>query len=167
MAGTVAAVNNNGIGVGGVAGGDGTPGSGIRIISCQVFDSRSGTAEGDFAAAIIYAAEKGATIAQCSWGWNAPEYKEQAVLDAIDYFTAEARSDKMNGGLCIFATGNEGKTGNYYPAAYDKVVAVTSMTSELTPASYSNYGEWTDIIAPGGLLDYGEGSRRAFHPAGE
>lgn len=156
VAGTVAAVNNNGIGVGGVAGGDGTPGSGIRIISCQVFDSRSGTAEGDFAAAIIYAAEKGATIAQCSWGWNAPEYKEQAVLDAIDYFTAEARSDKMNGGLCIFATGNEGKTGNYYPAAYDKVVAVTSMTSELTPASYSNYGEWTDIIAPGGLLDYGE-----------
>lgn len=156
VAGTVAAVNNNGIGVGGVAGGNGTPGSGVRMLSCQVFDSRSGTADGDFAAAIIYAAEKGATIAQCSWGWNAPDYKEQAVLDAIDYFTAEARSEKMNGGLCIFATGNDGKTGNYYPAAYDKCVAVASMTSELTPASYSNYGEWTDIIAPGGLLDYGE-----------
>ncbi len=156
VAGTVAAVNNNGIGVGGVAGGNGTPGSGVKMISCQVFDSRSGTADGDFAAAIIYAAEKGATIAQCSWGWSAPEYKEQAVLDAIDYFTKEARSEKMNGGLCIFATGNDGKTGNYYPAAYDKCVAVTSMTSELTPASYSNYGEWADIIAPGGLLDYGQ-----------
>ena len=78
------------------------------------------------------------------------------MLDAIDYFTAEARSDKMNGGLCIFATGNEGKTGMFYPAAYDKVVAVTAMTSELTPASYSCNGTWADIVAPGGLLDYGE-----------
>lgn len=156
VAGTVAAVNNNGIGVGGVAGGDGTPGSGIRMISCQVFDSRSGTAEGNFAAAIVYAAEKGATIAQCSWGWPTAGYYEQAVLDAIDYFTAEARSDKMNGGLCIFAAGNEGKTGDFYPAAYDKVVGVTSMTSELMPASYSCNGPWADIVAPGGLLDYGE-----------
>lgn len=155
VAGTVAAVNNNGIGVSGVAGGDGTPGSGIRMISCQVFDSRSGTAEGDFAAAIVYAAEKGATIAQCSWGWNADGYYEQAVLDAIDYFTAEARSDKMTGGLCIFAAGNEGQTGMYYPAAYDKVIGVTAMTSELTPASYSCNGPWADIVAPGGLLDYG------------
>ena len=47
VAGTVAAVNNNGIGVAGVAGGDGTPGSGVKMISCQVFDSRSGTAEGE------------------------------------------------------------------------------------------------------------------------
>lgn len=155
VAGTVAAVNNNGIGVGGVAGGNGTPGSGIRMLSCQVFDSRSGTAEGDFAAALVYAAEKGATIAQCSWGWPTDGYYEQAVLDAIDYFTAEARSDKMNGGLCIFAAGNEGKTGDYYPAAYEKVVGVTSMTSELTPASYSCNGPWADIVAPGGLLDYG------------
>ncbi|MDE5661214.1 MAG: S8 family serine peptidase, partial [Muribaculaceae bacterium] len=156
VAGTVAAVNNNGIGVAGVAGGDGTPGSGVRMISCQVFDSRAGAADGDFAAAIIYAAEMGATIAQCSWGWDAPEYYEQAVLDAIDYFTETARSDRMTGGLCIFASGNMGATGNYYPAAYDKVVAVAAMTNELAPASYSNYGEWVDVIAPGGLLDYGE-----------
>lgn len=156
VAGTVAAVNNNGIGVAGVAGGDGTPGSGARMISCQVFDSRAGAADGDFAAAIVYAAEMGATIAQCSWGWDAPEYYEQAVLDAIDYFTETARSDRMTGGLCIFAAGNMGATGNYYPAAYEKVVAVAAMTNELAPASYSNYGEWVDVIAPGGLLDYGE-----------
>ena len=46
--------------------------------------------------------------------YPATVYYEQAVLDAIDYFTAEARSDNMKGGLCIFAMGNEGKTGNYY-----------------------------------------------------
>ena len=70
VAGTVAAVNNNGIGVAGVAGGDGSEGSGVKMISCQVFDSRSGTASGDFAAALVYAAERGGSIAQCSWGWS-------------------------------------------------------------------------------------------------
>ena len=156
VAGTVGAVNNNGIGVAGVAGGNGTPGTGVKMISCQVFDSRQGAPEGDFAAAIVYAAEHGATIAQCSWGWSDPEYFEEAVHAAIDYFTETARSDNMTGGLCIFAAGNNGATGNFYPAAYDKVLAVTAMTNELTPASYSNYGEWADVIAPGGLLDYAE-----------
>ena len=156
VAGTVAAVNNNGIGVAGVAGGNGSPDSGVKILSCQVFDSRSGTAEGDFAAAIVYACEKGATIGQCSWGWPTSGYYEQAVLDAIDYFTAEAGSANMKGGLLFFAMGNEGQTGDFYPGCYDKVIGVAAMTSELTPASYSCNGPGTDIVAPGGLLDYGE-----------
>lgn len=156
VAGTVAAVNNNGKGVCGVAGGDGTPGSGVKMISCQTFDGRSGSADGDFAAAIIYAANMGASIAQCSWGWNTPDYKEQDVLDAIDYFVASARSSKMTGGIMFFSTGNLGSTGNYYPGCYDKVVAVGSMTSDYTVASYSNYGEWVDIVAPGGDMTFGE-----------
>lgn len=156
VAGTVAAVNNNGIGVCGVAGGDGTAGSGVKLLSCQVFDSRSGTKEGDFAAAIVYAAEMGATIGQCSWGWPTAGYYEEAVLDAIDYFTEEAKSDNMKGGLLFFAMGNEGKTGDFYPGAYKPVVGVAAMTAELTPASYSCNGPATDITAPGGLLDYGE-----------
>lgn len=156
VAGTVAAVNNNGIGVAGVAGGDGSANSGVRMISCQAFDSRNGVPDGDFAAAIVYACEMGATIAQCSWGWGADGYYEQAVLDAIDYFTAEAQSDYMTGGLCIFAAGNSGLEGQFYPSCYDKVVSVTAMADNLHPASYSNYGDWADLIAPGGLLDYGE-----------
>lgn len=156
VAGTVAAVNNNGIGVCGVAGGDGTPGSGVKMMSCQVFDSRSGTGEGDFAKAIVYAAEMGATLAQCSWGWESPGYYEQDVLDAIKYFTAMARNDKQVGGLCIFASGNSGMTGDIYPGSMEEVLCVASMTNSLQPASYSNYGEWVDVVAPGGLLDYGE-----------
>jgi len=156
VAGTVAAVNNNGTGVCGVAGGNGSADSGVRMMSLQVFESRSGTGEGDFASAIVYAAENGASIAQCSWGWDAPGYYEQAVLDAIDYFTAEAKTERMNGGLCIFAAGNNGETGDYYPAAYEKALAVAAMTCELAPAPYSNNGSWVDIVAPGGLLDYGQ-----------
>lgn len=156
VAGTVGAVNNNGIGVCGVAGGDGTAGSGVSMISCQVFESRSGAAEGDFAAAIVYAANCGASIAQCSWGWASPDYKEQDVLDAIDYFVANTRSNVLTGGIMFFATGNNGSTGNYYPGCYDKVVAVGAMSYDYTVTSYSNYGSWVDIVAPGGLMDYGE-----------
>ena len=152
VAGTVAAVNNNNIGVCGVAGGNGQ--GGVRMMSCQVFDSRSGSGEGDFAAALVYAAEMGASIAQCSWGWGTPGYYEQAVLDAIDYFTKYGGGDKLNGGLCIFAAGNNGETGDYYPGCYPTVLCVASMTCDKTAASYTNYGEWVDVSAPGGLLDY-------------
>ena len=157
VAGTVAAVNNNGKGVAGVAGGDGSANSGVRMISCQVFDSRAGVpSQGDFAEALIYAKEHGASIAQCSWGWEAENDYEEDVLDAVRYFTAEARSSKLAGGLCIFAAGNSGATGKFYPACMDEVLAVGAMTCSLQPASYSNYGDWVDVIAPGGLLDYSQ-----------
>ncbi|MEE0975955.1 MAG: S8 family serine peptidase [Muribaculaceae bacterium] len=158
VAGTVGAVNNNGIGVCGVAGGNGTKGSGVSLLSVQVFDSRSGSGEGDFAAAIVYAANCGASIANCSWGWGSEDYYEQDVMDAIDYFIGTKNSKRKNlmGGVMFFATGNDGATGNFYPSCYEKVVAVGSMTNDFTMASYSNYGTWVDIAAPGGLLDYGD-----------
>ena len=137
VAGTVAAVNNNGIGVCGIAGGNGSYGSGVKMLSCQVFDSRSGSGEGDFAAAIVYAANNGASIANCSWGWASNDYYEQDVLDAIDYFIAMNRGKNVSGGVMFFATGNDGALGNFYPACYDKVVAVGSMTSDFTIATYS------------------------------
>ena len=156
VAGTVAAVNNNGIGVAGVAGGDGSKDSGIRMISCQIFDSRETQHEADFAKALVYAAENGATIAQCSWGWNDANYYEQAVLDAIDYFQAKAKNETMVGGLCIFATGNMGEEGLFYPAAYPNVLSVAAMACDLTPAPYSNYGDWVSVVAPGGTMGLNE-----------
>ncbi|MBQ7941226.1 MAG: S8 family serine peptidase [Muribaculaceae bacterium] len=156
VAGTVAAVNNNGKGVAGVAGGNGNTDSGVKMISVQVFDSRSGTQDADFAAAIVYAARRGASIAQCSWGWASADYVEQSVLDAIDYFTKYAGGDNMTGGLCIFAAGNSGSTGNWYPGCYEPVVCVAAMNDDLTPSSYSNYGEWVDVVAPGGIMDFGD-----------
>lgn len=156
VAGTVGAVNNNGLGVAGVAGGDGTSGSGVKLMSCQVFDSRSGSKDGDFAAALVYAAEHGADIAQCSWGWGDEGYYEQPVLDAVDYFTNEATGKNLQGGLCIFASGNFGLSGPCYPAAHPSAVAVAAMTAELRPASYSNHGSYIDITAPGGDVTYGE-----------
>ena len=62
----------------------------------------------------------------------------------------------MNGGLCIFAAGNNGEEGNYYPGCLDKVVAVGSMAPDGSVAYYSNRGKWVDVTAPGGLEDNGQ-----------
>lgn len=149
VAGIVAATNNNGLGVGGIAGGDGTEGSGVRMMTCQVFDTKT-DAEGDFAAALVYAADMGASIAQCSWAWEDPDDYEEDVLDAVHYFTESARSNCMSGGLCVFGAGNNGMNGRFYPACLDEVVAVAAMDAEMHPAYYSNYGDWIDVVAPGG-----------------
>lgn len=155
VAGTVAAGNNNGIGVAGVAGGSGNK-DGVRLMSCQVFDSKG--MSGSFARAIVYGADQGAVISQNSWGYKAPDIYEQVVLDAIDYFVSEAGSyqgSPMKGGIVIFAAGNDGSSDKYYPGAYQSVVSVASMGPDFKKASYSNYGDWVDIVAPGGESGHG------------
>lgn len=156
VAGTVGATNGNGLGVCGVAGGTGGNG-GVKMMVCQVFDSRaSSSLTGDFAAALVYAADRGASIAQCSWGMSAADIEDEAVTAAVYYFTVNGGGDNMSGGLCIFAAGNNGENGRYYPGCLDEVVAVGAMASDGTVASYSNYGPWVDVTAPGGLMDYGQ-----------
>ena len=155
VAGTVAATNNNGLGVAGVAGGSGNN-DGVKIMSCQVFDSKG--LSGNFARAIVYGADNGAVICQNSWGYNDPEVYEQVVLDAIDYFTAEAGQypgSPMQGGVVIFAAGNNGLSYKYYPGAYKSVISVAAMGPDYKITSYSNYGDWVDITAPGGESGHG------------
>ncbi|MGL4994338.1 MAG: S8 family serine peptidase [Bacteroidales bacterium] len=156
VAGTVSATNNNGIGVAGVAGGSGK-GDGVRIMSCQIFDDKN--LSGGYAQAIVYGADNGAVISQNSWGYLAPDVKEQVVLDAIDYFIAEAGqypNSPMKGGLVIFAAGNNSSGEEYYPGAYEPAVCVASMGPDFKKAPYSNYGEYVDITAPGGNSDLGD-----------
>lgn len=154
VAGTVGAVTNNHEGVAGVAGGSGK-GDGVRIMSAAVFHADS-LSDG-FAEAYVYSADNGAVISQNSWGYTLPGVFEQVVLDAIDYFIAEAGKNEagqqtgpMNGGLAIFSAGNYDTEGDYYPAAYEPVLAVASSTHQDKRAQYSNYGAWVDITAPGG-----------------
>lgn len=150
VAGTVAAVNNNGIGVAGVAGGTGI-GDGARLMSSQVFTSTGGA--GGFASAIVYGADNGAVISQNSWGYNSAGVVEQTVLAAIDYFVAEAGmydGSPMKGGIVIFAAGNDFVDAEMYPGYYDKTFCVAALGPDNTIAHYSNYGAWVDISAPGG-----------------
>jgi len=154
VAGTVSAVNNNGIGVCGVAGGDGS-GNGARLMSCQIYDNRGGT--GNYAAAIIYGADMGAVISQNSWGYTQPGFYEPEVLEAIRYFINEAGNydgSPMKGGVVFFAAGNTGRVEKHYPGAFDEVVAVASTGPTGTPAPYATHGDWVDISAPGGDQAY-------------
>jgi len=155
VAGTVAAVNNNGIGVAGVAGGSGN-GDGIRLMSAQIFSNTG--AGGNSAAALVYGADNGAVISQNSWGYTSPGYVEQVILDAIDYFIAEAgyyTGSPMKGGVVIFASGNSNTELDMYPGFYDKVIAVAALGPDLIRSPYSNFGSWVDIAAPGGTEMYG------------
>ncbi|MCA6074315.1 S8 family serine peptidase [Fulvivirga sedimenti] len=150
VAGTVGATSNNGVGLSGVAGGDGT-GNGIRLMSCQVFDSNGDA--GNFAEAIVYSADNGAVISQNSWGYNIPDYYEPEIIDAIAYFIEEAGQfpgSPMKGGILFFASGNTGTQSTRYPGAFDNVIAVTSVGPTGLPTNYSTYGPWTDIAGPGG-----------------
>ena len=152
VAGTVGAVNNNGIGVAGVAGGNGSDTTGVKLISCQVFDNRLGSG-GNFAAAMVYGADNGAIISQNSWGYNQPGFYEPEIRDAIKYFIEEAgqyEGSPMKGGIVIFAAGNTGRDEAHLPGAFPEVLAVASLGPSDYPAPYSTYGDWVDISAPGG-----------------
>lgn len=146
VAGTIAAVNNNSIGVAGVAGGSGT-GDGARIMSCQILGNAN------IGRSYVYAADNGAVISQNSWGYTNPGYVEESVLAGINYFIAEAGNypgSPMKGGVVIFAAGNSDWDGEWYPGFYDKVIAVGALGPKDEKAYYSNFGEWVDISAPGG-----------------
>jgi len=137
--GTVAADSNNGVGVAGVAGGDGTPDSGVKLMISVGFGD---TSVGGFAEALVYGADNGAHVSSNSWGYTAPGAYEQAVLAAIDYFNSK-------NGIVVFAAGNDNSASNYYPGFYSGSVAVAATSSNKKGASFTNYGDWIDIAAPG------------------
>ncbi len=156
VAGTIAAVNNNGTGVCGIAGGDYAKGiPGVKIISAQIFkDGEKGGGHG--AEAIKWGADHGAVISQNSWGYDEIDYVPASDRGAIDYFNTYAGFDEngnqvgpMAGGLVVFAAGNENKDFGA-PAFYEGALAVGSVGSDFVRAYYSCFGDWVDVAAPGG-----------------
>lgn len=168
VAGTISAVNNNGIGVNGIAGGSGK-GDGVRIMTLETLgtaaNGTSGGGLGASARAMKYAADNGAVISQNSWGyasgalsngdWNKGNYS--AMKEAIDYFIQYAGLDEngeqvgpMAGGIVVFAAGNDASELTEYPAADPKVVSVAATSYKGTPSYYTNFGKWVSMCAPGG-----------------
>ena len=172
VAGVIAAENNNGIGIGSVAGG--TPDQpGVKIMSCQIFAGQYAGSVLEEVRAIKYAADNGAVVLQCSWGYisgaaNPYEWSPQYSTDeewttynalekmALDYFVNYAGSPDgvVEGGIAVFAAGNEYAPAASYPAAYPDYVSVAATAPDFTPAVYSNYGKGITISAPGGDQDY-------------
>ena len=182
VAGTIAAVNNNGKGVCGIAGGDFSAGiPGVRIQSCAIYSGQKSANDKQTAAAIKWGADHGAVISQNSWGYAAdgfldgePDneisaeelaaFKRSSINDvpdlkaAVDYFIKYAGCDNdgnqlpdspMKGGVVFFAAGNENLDHDLV-STYEPIVSVGAYNHNLVKASYSNYGNWVDVAAPGG-----------------
>ncbi len=171
VAGTVAAVNNNGIGVAGVAGGSGN-GDGVRLISCQIISGGTAAGVSATAAAIEYAADKGACVLQNSWGFGAGQISNDSGFEngstsveaqALLYFMETKNHPNLEGGIVIFAAGNDGKAVAGYPAAWNKLIAVSAIAPDGLPTYYTCYDRGCNVSAPGGeyyhrgtsTMDYG------------
>ena len=165
VAGIVAAVNNNGVGISSIAGGSGS-GDGVRIMGCQVFDGAFAASDRDMSNAFIYAADNGACIAQCSYAYDPRSFdSDNAYINhtsieynAIKYFVnpENCNHSAIGQNLAIFASGNETTSNSGYPGALPICVSVTAYGPDYLPTGYTNYGRGCNIAAPGG--DYSIGN---------
>ena len=89
---------------------------------------------------IVYAADHGCFIINCSWGSYVPS---QFGQDIVDYATIN------KGCLVIGAAGNDNGDGVFYPSNYKGVLSVASTDSADVKADFSNYGYYIDICSPG------------------
>ncbi len=136
VAGTIAALANNGLGGVGVA-----PQS--RVLAVKVLDQNGSGRTSDIAEGVVYAAEQGAKVINLSLGSNQDSF---ALKEAI------TRAQRA-GALIVAAAGNDGTREVNYPAGYAGVIAVGASTVQDQRARFSNHGNWVHIAAPGeGIL---------------
>jgi len=131
VAGTIAAVINNGIGIAGLAQ--------VRIMAEKVLDEEGSGRLSEIAQGIVHAVNQGAKIINLSLGAS---IKSKLLHEAVKY----AYDHDV---LVVAAAGNDATSEKHYPAAFEEAVAV-SATDELDkPATFTNYGDWVDVAAPG------------------
>lgn len=159
VAGIIAAVNNNGIGVCGVAGGNGAD-TGVRLMSIGIVNGNQ-ISDWMMARGFVYAADNGAVISQNSWQARDNVSQSQVLNDAINYFMENAGNrpnSPMKGGLVVFAAGNDNSNVAHSPLNgqsfnRNRFITVGALSAEKIRSSYSNYGWWVDVAAPGGEQD--------------
>ncbi|WP_163133329.1 S8 family peptidase [Agarivorans sp. Alg241-V36] len=142
VAGTVAAQTNNSVGVAGVA-------PDAKIMNLRVLGFGGGTTF-DISQAVLYAASlsnssgslpnRAADIINMSLG--------SSFNDSV--FNSAVQSAINQGIIVVAAAGNESTSKPTYPAAFDNVIGVSAVDARKQLTSYSNYGDYIDIAAPGG-----------------
>jgi thermitase len=132
VAGIAAATTNNGIGVAGL-------GYGSTIMNVKVLGDDGWGTYGGVASGIVWAADNGAEVISMSLGGIC---YSSTLEDAVNYAYSK-------GVVVVAAAGNNGDDVPFYPAACTNCIAVAATTSVDTLASFSNYGDWVDVGAPG------------------
>ncbi len=127
--GIASAVTNNNIGIAGTG------------FNASIITARAGS--GLFITApyegVSYGIENGADIISMSWGGGGYSQTEQNMFNYAD----------EQGILCIAAAGNNNSSAVFYPANYNNVISVAATNETDLKASFSNYGSWIDLSAPG------------------
>ena len=137
VSGIIAADTNNDLGISGICWN-----TKILPIRCgfQTIGGMGGYLQDDDAAAgIIYAADMGASVINCSWG--SPSFS-QIIADACFY-----AYDK--GSIIVVSSGNTGESGIWYPAIFSTTISVGAVDENKNLASFSTYGSQLDLVAPG------------------
>ena len=141
VSGTIAAKQNNGIGVAGVA-------SNVRIMGIRTVPNSSDETDVDVAEAFLYAAQNGAKVINCSFGKSHNE-GGMLVKETIDHI------GKEYGVLVVAAAGNSRQnidSNLTYPASFnsDNLLVVASTTKSGGLSWFTNYGKKNvDLASPG------------------
>lgn len=134
VSGCAAAVTDNGTGVA-------SPGFKCKFMPIKISDNTGALTKAY--EGIVYGADMGCQIINCSWGGSGGSSLGQNI---IDYATINKNS------LVIAAAGNNGAELDFYPAAFNNVMAVTSTSLTDTKSSFGNYGYFIDVCAPGSSI---------------
>ncbi len=136
VAGIIAAVMDNEIGIAGVA-------PGCRVMNLRSFTGSGLGEEDDAASAILYAIANGARVINMSWG---DVFISRVLDDVIKY----AASKNV---VLVASSGNAATDRIHYPSAFDHVISVGATNENDAIASFSNFGPTLDLVAPGsGIL---------------
>lgn len=132
VAGIVAATTNNSLGVASL-------GYDTKLFSVKSLDNNGSGYYSWIANGIIWSADNGAKVINMSLGGSS---NSQILKDAVDYAWGK-------GSVVVAAAGNSNNSKSFYPAYYVNSIAVAATDSTDTKASFSNYGSWVDLAAPG------------------
>lgn len=130
--GAAAATGNNGIGMAGVSWGS-------RILPVKVLDATGSGSYSAIASGINYSADQGAKVINLSLGGS---LSSSTLQSAVNYAWNK-------GALLIAAAGNNGTSQTVYPAGCSNVVAVSAINPANVITSWSSYGSFVDLCAPG------------------
>ena len=132
VAGTAAALTDDGIGVAALAWNN-------SIMPLVVLNSSNVATYADMASAINYAADHGAKVINLSLGGTS---SSSTLQNAVNYAWSK-------GAVIVAAAGNNSSSANFYPASLVNVMAVSATDGNDNLASFSNFGSWIAVAAPG------------------
>ena len=135
VAGIIAGITNNAIGIAGVA-------YNASLMDVKVLGDNGGGAYSWIIQGVIWAADNGANVINMSMdGYvDSPAWRQ-----AVDYAWSK-------GAVVVAAAGNNGKSTPTYPASYENCIAVAATDPDDKLYSFSDYGDWVDVAAPGSAI---------------